>query len=165
MQMCVTPRWICSRSLVVLSLATVLCGARALARDESQVGAQGGHDWIVSSGPAKNHTSPETGLVDTWNPKGGPGSNLLWKNEKLATRSTPIVMNGRIYVICRADEGMPTAGEKVVCADAATGKIIWENKFNVYLSDVPAERIGWSSCTGDPETGNIYALGVCGYFQ
>ncbi len=35
---------------------------------------------------------------------------------------------------------------------------------NVYLSDVPADRSGWSSCVADPETGRIYAQSVCGYF-
>ena len=29
---------------------------------------------------------------------------------------------------------------------------------------MPADRIGWSSCVGDPETGRVYAQGVCGYF-
>ena len=65
----------------------------------------------------------------------------------------------------RNEPDTPREGEKVVCVDAATGETIWENKFNVFLSDVPAERIGWSSCVGDPSTGDVYALGVCGYFQ
>jgi outer membrane protein assembly factor BamB len=30
---------------------------------------------------------------------------------------------------------------------------------------VPAERVGWSSVVGDPETGRIYSLGVNGYFS
>jgi len=41
-------------------------------------------------------------------------------------------------------------GEKVVCADASTGKILWENIHNVFLTDAPAERVGWSSVVGDP---------------
>jgi outer membrane protein assembly factor BamB len=36
--------------------------------------------------------------------------------------------------------------------------VIWEYKFNLYQSDVPAHRIAWSSPAADPETGNIYAL-------
>ncbi len=53
----------------------------------------------------------------------------------------------------------------MVCVDAATGTTLWENRFNVWLSDVPDTRVGWSSVVGDPATGNVYALGVCGYFQ
>ena len=53
----------------------------------------------------------------------------------------------------------------MVCLDAKTGETLWENRFNVWLSDVPDTRVAWSSVVGDPETGNVYALGVCGYFQ
>ena len=33
------------------------------------------------------------------------------------------------------------------------------------LSDVPDTRVAWSACVGDPTTGRVYAMGVCGYFQ
>lgn len=122
-------------------------------------------DWTYCRGPAFDSSSPETGLVDDWNPKGGAGSNVAWMREDLGSRSTPIVMNGRLYTILRADPGTKIEGERVVCLDAKTGDTIWENKFNVYLSDVPDTRVGWSSVTGDPETGYVYALGVCGHFQ
>lgn len=122
-------------------------------------------DWTYCRGPYFNGSSAETGLIDNWNPKGGEGSNILWKRDDLGSRSTPIVMDGRLYTILRADPGTKIEGERVVCVDAATGKTIWENKFNVYLSDVPDTRVGWSSVTGDPETGLVYSLGVCGHFQ
>ena len=112
-----------------------------------------------------NGISRETGLVDKWDPKGGDDSNLLWKREDIKSRSTPIVMNGKLYTILRHKPGTKVEQEKVVCLDAATGDTIWENKFNIFLSDVPDTRVGWSSVVGDPKTGNIYALGVCGYFQ
>lgn len=122
-------------------------------------------DWPNWLGPNQDRTSTETGLPEKWNPAGGPKSNVLWKNEELATRSTPVVMKGRLYTLARAEPGTPREGERVVCADAATGEILWENRFNVYLSDVPDTRVAWSSVVGDPETGNVYALGVCGFFQ
>jgi outer membrane protein assembly factor BamB len=53
----------------------------------------------------------------------------------------------------------------VVCVNAATGEKIWENAFNVFLTDAPAERVGWSCVAADPETGHVYALGLCDYFQ
>lgn len=124
-------------------------------------------DWPNWRGPQFNGTSLETGLVDSWSPPSADnphGENLLWKNEELGGRSTPIVLRGKLYTLVAADPGTPLEGEKIVCVDAATGKKLWENKFKVYLSDVPAERIGWSNLVGDPATGNIYAQGVCGLF-
>jgi len=122
-------------------------------------------DWPNWRGPEQNRLSRERNLIDRWDPAGRAGGNLAWKNAKLGGRSTPIVLRGRLYTLLRDRPGTSSEGEKVVCADAATGKILWENRFNVYLSDVPAERVGWSCCVGDPATGKIYALGVCGYFQ
>ena len=122
-------------------------------------------DWTFWRGPSYNGTSLETGLIDDWDPKGGEGSHVSWKRDDLGGRSTPIVMNGRLYLLGRAEAETPREGERVICLDAVTGKTIWENRFNVFLSDVPDTRVGWSSVTGDPKTGNVYALGVCGYFQ
>ena len=114
-------------------------------------------DWPFWRGPTYDGKSPETGLIDDWNPK---GKNVLWARKELGGRSTPIVMDGRLYSIVAAP-----AGERLVCLDAATGEDIWEQRFNVWLSDVPRERVGWSSPIGDPATGRVYALGVCGLFQ
>lgn len=119
-------------------------------------------DWPTWRGPEQNGVSRETGLVDKFDLEGG---DLLWSSRDFGTRSTPIVMRGKLYTLCRSEPDTPREGEKVVCLDAATGKLIWENKFNVYLSDVPDTRVGWSCCVGDPTTGRVYAMGVCGFFQ
>jgi outer membrane protein assembly factor BamB len=50
--------------------------------------------------------------------------------------------------------------ERVMALDADTGKVVWEYKFNVFQSDVPPHRVGWASPAADPETGNIYVMGV-----
>lgn len=118
-------------------------------------------DWPNWRGPEQNGVSRATDLPESWSPE---GENLVWKNKELATRSTPIVMNGKLYTLAPADEGTVRAGERVICADAKTGEILWENKFKVFSSDVPAERVAWSNVVGDPETGNIYAQAVAGQF-
>lgn len=135
-----------------------------LASCASVRGAGDPHDWPNWRGPQQDNTSPAMNMPAEWDPRGGEGSNLLWKNEELGGRSTPIVMNGKLYTLVRNRAGTSLEGEKLVCVDAATGEKLWEHTFNVYLSDVPDTRVGWSSVRGDPETGRVYALGVCGYF-
>ena len=121
-------------------------------------------NWSYWRGPNFSSISGEKNLPDNWDPKGGEGSNVIW-SEEIPTRSTPTIMNGRLYVLTTANpDNEKEMGEKVVCMDAETGSTLWEHEFNVYLSDVPAERVGWSSVVGDPETGLVYAQGVCGYF-
>ena len=147
------------------SLLYALCSLGLLFGTAGDTRASDPLDWPNWRGPAQDRKSIETGLPARWNPKGGAESNLLWKREDLGSISTPVVLNGKLYTIVRSEAGTSREGEKVVCVDAATGKTIWENKFNVYLSDVPDTRVGWSSCVADPDTGHIYALGVCGMFQ
>ncbi|MBS0201937.1 MAG: PQQ-binding-like beta-propeller repeat protein [Planctomycetes bacterium] len=121
-------------------------------------------DWPYWRGPEMNGISREKGLPDSWSPD-GDGENVIWKSAELGTRSTPIVMNGHLYTLVRHNPGTIKEAEKVVCVDAATGEKKWENIFNVFLSDVPDTRVGWSSVVGDPATGNVFAQGVCGYVQ
>ena len=118
------------------------------------------------AGPTMNGISTTTGLPDTWDPAAEPGTNnLLWKRTDLGSRSTPIFMNGRLYMICSDKVDQPELeGERVVCLDAQTGDTVWERSWNIYLSDVPRERVGWASVTGDPRTGQVFALGVTGLF-
>ncbi|HEY6565820.1 MAG TPA: PQQ-binding-like beta-propeller repeat protein, partial [Pirellulaceae bacterium] len=131
--------------------------------------AGGDEDWAYWRGPRADGKSSATGLIDDWDPNardgGDPNGHVLWRRDDLGGRSTPIVMKGRLYTIVSAEPGTPREGERVVCVDATTGKTLWENRFNVWLTDVPDTRVGWSSCVGDPETDMVFALGVCGFFQ
>jgi outer membrane protein assembly factor BamB len=120
-------------------------------------------DWPNWRGPEQNRVSRETGLIDKWNPE--TKENVLWFRPEAAGISSPIVMNGKVYTQVRYKPDTKEEQEEVICLDANTGKPLWENRWNVYLSDVPAERIGWSSVVGDPKTGRIYALGVNGNFS
>lgn len=114
-------------------------------------------DWAEWRGPARDGISPEKGLPTSWSPS---GQNLAWK-APYGGRSAPIVMNGRVFLQNTAEKGAAEQ-ERIMCFDADTGKLLWEHRFNVFLSDVPPHRVGWASPVGDPATGNIYALGVGG---
>src|SRR6187431_2465804 len=112
-------------------------------------------DWPEARGPNRDGRSAETGLPDSWDVK---GTNLLWR-VPFGGRSAPIVMGNRVYVQNPVGRG-PDLQERVMALDADTGKVVWEYKFNIFQSDVPPHRVGWASPAADPETGNIYALGV-----
>jgi outer membrane protein assembly factor BamB len=149
--------------LTLLLLGIGVAGFAAIAEESFAAERVAGDplDWPYWRGPEMNGVSREKNLPASWDPE---GENLLWKSETLGTRSTPIVMQGKLYTLCRHQPATLEEAEKVVCADVETGEILWEHVFNVYLSDVPDTRVGWSSVVGDPETGNVIALGVCGYF-
>ncbi|MCA8990130.1 MAG: PQQ-binding-like beta-propeller repeat protein, partial [Planctomycetaceae bacterium] len=129
----------------------------------------GAEDWASWRGPEHNGISRETGLVETWDLE--TGKNLLWESP-IGGRAAPIVIDGRVYLDCRTEHdvaaGNPElihAQEQVVCRDAATGDVIWEDKFNVSQTDIPAPRVGWASMTGDSETGFVYLHSVSGIFR
>jgi outer membrane protein assembly factor BamB len=111
-------------------------------------------DWAEWRGPARDGVSTEKNLPEKWSPA---GENLAWK-APYGGRSAPIVMGDRVYLQNAAGQG-ETLQERIMAFNADTGKLLWEHRFNTYLSDVPPHRIGWASPVGDPATGNVYVFG------
>src|SRR5215216_2011184 len=114
-------------------------------------------DWAEWRGPNRDGISPEKNLPVKWSPA---GENLAWK-APYGGRSAPIIMGDRLYLQNTSGK-RETLQERVMCFNADTGKLLWEHRFNIYLSDVPPHRVGWASPVGDPSTGNVYAFGVGG---
>ncbi len=125
----------------------------------SMSGLSHANDWPSWRGPEQTGMTREKAPVTSWSLD---GHNLLWK-APVGGRTTPIVMNGRMYAITPAGANK-TLGERVVCLDADTGKMLWQHRFNVFHTDIVAARLGWTSVVGDPETGNVYAHGTGGEF-
>jgi outer membrane protein assembly factor BamB len=117
-------------------------------------------DWAEWRGPARDGISTEKNLPEKWSPT---GNNLAWR-APYGGRSGPIVMGDRVYLQNIAGQG-ETEQERIMCFNADTGKLLWEHRFNVYLSDVPPHRVGWASPVGDPTTGNVYVFGVGGHLM
>ncbi|HUN81683.1 MAG TPA: PQQ-binding-like beta-propeller repeat protein, partial [Phycisphaerae bacterium] len=130
----------------VLMIAALAAPAKVLAAD-----------WPSWRGPEQNGLVREGAVVKKWSPD---GENLIWKSPE-GGRSTPIIMNGRVFFIGPVGEG-ECLQERVICLDAANGKTLWEYRFDVRFTDVVAQRVGWTSVVGDPETGNVYAHGTGG---
>ncbi len=116
-------------------------------------------DWPSWRGPGQNGMAFEKAVVTRWSPE---GENLLWKSPE-GGRTTPLVMGGRVFYVCPVGDG-ECLQERVICLDADTGRPIWEHRFNVFLVDIAANRVGWTALAGDPATGNVYAHGTGGEF-
>ncbi|MGI8898325.1 MAG: PQQ-binding-like beta-propeller repeat protein [Pyrinomonadaceae bacterium] len=114
-------------------------------------------DWAEWRGPARDGVSLEKNLPVRWSPS---GENLAWK-APYGGRSAPIVMGDRVFIQNSVGKG-ELLQERVVALNADTGQLLWEHRFNVYLSDVPPHRVGWASPVGDPATGNVYVFGSGG---
>ena len=125
-------------------------------------GSASAHDWPDWRGKNENRHAGIRSLVTSFDPESG--ANVLWKKDEAGGISTPVIMGGKLYTLVRHKPGTPEEAEKVLCLDAATGATPWENVFNVYLSDVPAERVGWSAVIADATTNTVFAHGVCGVF-
>jgi outer membrane protein assembly factor BamB len=112
-------------------------------------------DWPDWRGPNRDGTSGEKGLPEKWSLK---GDNLAWK-AAYGGRSTAVILGDRLYLENTAG-ARETEQERLLCFNADTGRLLWEYKFNLFQSDVPAHRVAWASPVADPETGNVYSFGV-----
>jgi outer membrane protein assembly factor BamB len=120
-------------------------------------------DWVSWRGPEHNGVSRERDLPDRWSPDlTTPDNNVIWR-APYGSRSAPLVMAGRVYLIDDADQGGINEQERIVCLEEATGKLLWERRYNVFLTDIVSSRVGWTNLACDPETGYVYAHGTQGF--
>ncbi|MEL6824543.1 MAG: pyrrolo-quinoline quinone, partial [Calditrichota bacterium] len=117
--------------LLIISVFTVLllagCGSQSQAVKESNMVES--TEWRNWRGPTLNGVSTEKGLIESWSQE---GENLIWKVPFIG-RSTPIVMDGRVYVIGRTGEDV-SKQEVVASYDAGTGEKVWEYRYNMRLT-------------------------------
>ena len=113
-------------------------------------------DWPEWRGPSRDGRSAETNLPSRWSPQ---GDNLAWRIP-IGSRSAPVAFGNRIYVNSPTPGDPTLTQERLIAIDAETGKVVWERRFSLYLSDVPQHRASWASPAVDPETGNVYLFTV-----
>lgn len=119
-------------------------------------------DWPEWRGPNRDGVSADTGLPSRWSPA---GEGLAWK-APFGSRSAPVVFGNRLYLWNASVDTVKERNkvqERLLCLDADTGRVVWEKRFNIFHTDVPAHRVGWASPSVDPATGNVYAFGVDGH--
>lgn len=115
--------------------------------------------WLEWRGPEQVGVSRETGLPDKIELN---GPSLLWTID-MAGGGTPVIANGKLFGLGYRGTG-PDLQEILFCADAETGKILWQHGFSDFLSDITYDRYAIGSPCIDAETGNVYALTSAGMF-
>ncbi len=119
------------------------------------VAAEPVRGWLAWRGPEQCGVSRETGLPERIDPQ-----HPLWRAE-FPGQSTPVIANGRLYIMGYLGEGADLQ-EGVACFDAETGRKLWQQLFNDFLSDTIYLRYATASPAIDPETGNVFMQGTQG---
>ncbi|MCK6483616.1 MAG: PQQ-like beta-propeller repeat protein [Phycisphaerae bacterium] len=109
-------------------------GAVALFVIASDAAAQ----WPQWGGPRRDFTADAAKLATQW-PDGGP--KKLWSRELGDGYAAICVDDGKLYTLYRLDQKADeekgvkaVADEVVVCLDAATGRTIWEHRYEAPLT-------------------------------
>ncbi|MEZ5944430.1 MAG: PQQ-binding-like beta-propeller repeat protein [Planctomycetaceae bacterium] len=144
-----------SRTLHRMQLRVVLCALFMAVQSITHA-----EDWAGWRGPQRNDVSSESSL---WDEGAWESLEVAWTMQVGEGASSPVVADGKLYVMGWAEDR-----ETVTCAEAATGKTLWEHSY-------PAPRYGrkangdeglYSGPTSTPEldvqTGLLYTLGCDG---
>ncbi len=96
-------------------------------------------DWPQWFGPQHDGVWRETGIIDKF-PSGGP--KVLWRTPVNRGYAGPSVAGDRVFVMDRKALNTPEAkaegartgnkqgNERLLCLDASTGKVIWEQAYD-----------------------------------
>lgn len=131
-------------ALILSALLTIPASSQEAASDEAVAG------WLSWRGPLQTGVSLEQDLPDQLE----LGSEL-WTYD-IQGAGTPVIADGRLYAFGFYGEFGEDVQEALVCLDANSGELIWEERFSDYISDIVYNRYAVGAPTVDPETGNVY---------
>ncbi len=114
-------------------------------------------DWPEVRGPARDGSSTETSLPNSWSPV---GENLLWR-APFGSASAPVVLGDRVYLQNMVGDGA-SLQERLLCLDANTGNLVWEKRLAINHSDTLPRNAGLATPALDPATGAVYAFSAAG---
>jgi outer membrane protein assembly factor BamB len=124
-------------------------------------------DWPQWRGPRRDGVWRETGIMETLPAK----LPIKWRTEIGAGYAGPAVADGRVYVTDRVlkegernpsdpfDQSPVGGSERLLCLDAATGKVLWKHEYPVrYTISYPTGP----RATPTVHEGKVYSLGAMG---
>lgn len=114
-------------------------------------------DWPQWRGPNRDGVWRETGILKSFP---ADGLKVLWRVPVGPGFSSPVVVQGRVYLI-HSELLRPDAKERVQCFDAASGKVLWTYSYDVSYPDwafTPEPGMG-PAATPIVWDGKLYTLG------
>jgi len=117
-------------------------------------------DWPQWRGINRDGSWNETGIMETF-PK--EGLSIVWRAPVGKGWSSPVVVQGRVYAR-DSDLNNPKARERLHCFDAATGKQLWTQAYDVTYPDwaFAADQAYGPISTPCVRDGKVYTLGQRG---
>ncbi len=128
-------------------------------------------DWPQWHGPQRDGVWRESGTLEKF-PEGGP--RVVWRTAINRGYAGPAVARGRVFVMDRksvdtretrnetARTGLAPGNERILCLDAANGRLIWEKSYDCpYSVDYSAGPRVTPTVDGD----RVYTLGAEGHLQ
>ena len=125
-------------------------------------------DWPQWLGPQRDANWRETGILKTF-PAGGP--RRVWRTAIGSGYTGPAVVGNRVYLMDRqvatnaakAKNAFDTSSipgtERVLCLDAADGKVVWQRSYN---SSYTVSYAAGPRTTPVVADGRVYTLGAMG---
>ena len=128
-------------------------------------------DWPQFRGPGGLGISQAENLPLTWSDT----ENLIWKTAMPGSgSSSPIALDGRLYVTCYSGYGLDQSGGSLedltlhlVCIDASSGNIIWDQKIKPAQPESKSVRDhGYAAQTPVTDGEHLYVFfGKTGVFK
>ena len=117
-------------------------------------------DWPQFRGPNRDGAWNESGILESFPPG---GLKIAWRTPVGPGWSSPVVAQGRVYV---TDVHLvrPTARERVLCFNEATGKLLWSHSYTVAYPDWAFDpNAGGRRATPIIRNGKLFTLGALGH--
>jgi outer membrane protein assembly factor BamB len=117
-------------------------------------------DWPQWRGQNRDSVWNEAGIMESFPPD---GLKVAWRTPVGRGWSSPVVAQGRVY-ITDAQVVRPTAKERVLSFDEATGKLLWSHQYAVNYPDWAFDpNAGGPRATPIIRDGRLYTLGALGH--
>lgn len=124
-----------------------------------------GEDWPRWRGVRGDGTWNAPPLPDKWP---ASGLKVVWRQPIGGGYAGITAANGRVYTMDleeprqKVDGNKPDATERVLCFEAATGKLLWSHKYPVRYGPLGGYANG-PRCSPTIHDGKVYTLGAVGH--